>query len=291
MRDLAQAFLELSEEELTLLSSIEAGMRTHERVPTSAIARSSGLPSRKVEHLLGRLFERGLVLRESLHYIGYTIGFDAFDLLALRDFVKKGRITAIGCSIGVGKESVVYQALGDDGSALAVKLHRQGTSSFKHVRRQRDHLKDRPRISWLHAASLAARHEFEVMERLCGSASVPKPVAQNRHALAMEYVEGPTLNRVVLSDPALGLELILDEVAAALRLGMIHADLSEFNIIIGESGPVLIDWPQAVKTTHPNSGEILERDLSNVLRFFDRKYEIKMPLQDAILRVCGAEQA
>jgi len=106
----------------------------------------------------------------------------------------------------------------------------------------------------------------------------------------MEFVRGPPLNRIALSDPVDELDLILAEVAKALCRGVIHADLSEFNILVAKSGPKIIDWPQAVEVTHPHARELLERDLSNVLRFFERKYGIKVPLEEALQRIEGAER-
>lgn len=283
MQNLGEELLGLSKEDLSLLSAIETGMKTHEWVPSFVVAELSGLPDPKVQFRLGQLFERKLVEREKMHYLGYRIDFAAYDLLALSDLVKQGKLSAFGQRIGVGKESVVHEALGE--SRLAVKFHRQGRTSFKHIRRLRDHLADRPRVPWLYAAALAARREFEVMEKLYPLVSVPKPVARSRHALVMEFVQGIALNRITLSDPENALEMILDEVAAALKLGIIHADLSEFNIIIDDSGPRIIDWPQAVEVDHPQSQELLERDLANVLRFFERRYRIEMPLDRAILLV------
>ncbi|HQQ37161.1 MAG TPA: serine/threonine protein kinase, partial [Methanothrix sp.] len=135
MENLATAFLSLSREERSLLGAIESGMKAHEWVPSSIISDISGLPARKVDFLLGRLFEKKLVERESLHYLGYRIDFDAYDLLALSDLVAKGALNAIGERIGVGKESVVYRGFGE--MPLALKFHRQGRTSFKHVRRVR----------------------------------------------------------------------------------------------------------------------------------------------------------
>ena len=287
MENLAEALSDLSKDDRSLLSAIETGMKTHEWVPSFVISELSGLSVRKVEFRLGQLFEKKLVERESMHYLGYRIDFDAYDLLALSDFVKRGKLSAFGERIGVGKESVVYEAVGE--MHLAVKFHRQGRTSFKHIRRLRDHLTDKPKVPWLYAAALAARHEFAVMEKLYPKVSIPRPVACSRHALVMEFVEGPALNRITLSDPENGLNMILGEVGAARRLGIIHADLSEFNIMVDDSGPKIIDWPQAVDATHPHAEELLERDLVNVLRFFERKYRIEMPLERALSRVREAE--
>jgi len=287
VENLAEAFLSLCKEDKSVLGAIEIGMRTHEWVPTFVISQLSGLSARKVEFRLKLLFERKLVERESMHYLGFQIGFDAYDLLALSDLVKRDRVLGIGERIGVGKESVVYGAMGE--IPLAIKFHRQGRTSFKHVRRLRDHLKDKPKVPWLYAAALAARHEFAVMEKLYPRVSIPRPVAASRHALAMEFVSGPQLNKIMLSDPRDGLDMILEEVGRALKLGIIHADLSEFNIMMAEDGPKIIDWPQAVEVTHPHAEELLERDLANVLRFFERKYRIEMPLDRALLLVREAE--
>jgi len=270
-----------------LLGAIEIGMRDHEWVPIHVISQISGLPARKTEYRLGLLFEQKLVDRETTHYLGYQIGFDAYDLVALSDFVKRNRVKSIGEQIGVGKESVVYDALGD--TSLVIKFHRQGRTSFKHVRRLRDHLTDQTKVPWIYAAALAARHEFQIMEKLYPIVSIPRPFAVSRHVLAMEFVSGPALNRITLSDPENGLNMILGEVGKARRLGVIHADLSEFNVMVDESGPKIIDWPQAVEVTHPHAQELLERDLVNVLRFFERKYRIEMPLERALSRVREAE--
>ena len=272
-----------------MLGAIEIGMRAHEWVPIHLISQISGQPARKVEYRLGLLFEQKLVDRETIHYLGYQIGFDAYDLVALSDFVKRNRVKSIGEQIGVGKESVVYDALGE--IPLAIKFHRQGRTSFKHVRRLRDHLTDQPKVTWLYAASLAARREFQVMEKLYPMVSIPQPVAVSRHALAMEFVYGPQLNKITLSDPENGLNMILAEVGKAWGRGIVHADLSEFNIIIADAGPKLIDWPQAVDVAHPHSQELLERDLSNVLRFFERKYKIIMPLEKALRLVKSKPEA
>jgi len=288
VEDLAESFLSLSKEDISLLGAIEIGMRTHEWVPTFVVSRLAGLSASRSEFRLQQLFEKKLVAREAQHYLGYQINFDSYDLLALSDLVRHDLVRSIGELIGVGKEAIVLEAQGD--ALLAIKFHRQGRTSFKHVRRLRDHLADRPKVPWLYAAALAARREFQVMKRLYPLVSVPRPVAISRHALAMEQIPGPLLHRIALEDPEEGLSLILAEVGRALSQGIVHADLSEFNIMIAESGPVIIDWPQAVDTTHPHAAELLRRDLGNVLRFFQRKYHIEMQLEEALSRVEGAVQ-
>ena len=73
-----------------------------------------------------------------------------------------------------------------------------------------------------------------------------------------------------------------------LKAHLIHGDLSEYNIILQPDGNLLIiDWPQAVKTDHPNAKELLERDIKNVLIFFSRKFNIELTLKEAYEYVVG----
>lgn len=288
MVNLAQTFLKLKQEDFAVLKGIEAGMRTHEWVPLREVSRISGLTPDKAEYRLGLLTDLKLVNRETLHYIGYQMDFNAYDLLALSDLADRRIVFSLGGRIGVGKESVVYEALGE--APLAIKFHREGRTSFKHVRRVRDHLKDGSRCAWIHAARRAARQEFDIMARLYPAVSIPKPVALSRHAIAMELIYGSQLNQINLSNPDECLDIILEEVKAACNLGIIHADLSEYNVIVAGEEIKIIDWPQAVRTDHPHAIDLLKRDIGNILRFFSRKYKIDLSMEEALSRVGAADR-
>ena len=286
MVNLAQTFLKLKQDDFAVLKGIEAGMRTHEWVPLTEVSRISGLTPEKAEYRLGLLSDLKLVNREILHYIGYQMDFNAYDLLSLSDLADRGVVFSLGDRIGVGKESVVYEALGE--APIAIKFHREGRTSFKHVRRVRDHLKDGSRCAWIHAARRSARQEFNIMARLHPQVSIPKPVALSRHAIAMELVYGCQLNQINLSNPDECLDIILEEVNAACNLGIIHADLSEYNVIVAGEEIKIIDWPQAVRTDHPHAIDLLKRDVGNILRFFSRKYKIDLSMEEALSMVGAA---
>jgi len=270
---LAERFLSLRSEDLCILKAIEAGMRRREWVPLEEISAISGIPASKAEYYLRLLSGRKLVSYTKVPYEGYQIEFAAYDLLALHDLVRRGFVASLGDRLGVGKESVVYEALND--IPLVIKFHREGRTSFSRVRRVREYLRDRPKVPWIYAAGLAARTEFEVMERLYPYVAVPKPVARSRHAVVMERVPGVLLTKTDLDDPAFYLNRILAEIKKAYRLGVIHADLSEYNVIVGDD-ITIIDWPQAVGRDHENAEELLERDVSNILKYFKRRYKIDL---------------
>jgi RIO kinase 2 len=218
-------------------------------------------------------------------YDGYALVFGGYDTLALSALAKKGTISALGSRIGEGKESVVYEALGL--GPVAIKLHRIGQRSFSSVRVNREYMPEEGHCSWLIASRLSAEREYLALTTLHPDVSVPLPIAQNRHAVVMALVNGPNLSRCRLEEPELTLDEILTNAAQAYRRGVIHADLSEYNILMDEGRAVIIDWPQWVGTDHPNARPVLERDIENILVFFKRKYNLEFDRGDAIRCVTG----
>jgi len=85
-------------------------------------------------------------------------------------------------------------------------------------------------------------------------------------------------------------EIILEQAAAAWKKGIVHSDLSAYNVLVCEDGDiVIIDWPQAVSQTHPQALELLERDVKNVVDHFHRKYRLDFELEEALSFVLGEE--
>jgi len=70
---------------------------------------------------------------------------------------------------------------------------------------------------------------------------------------------------------------VLRAVRDAYEAGYVHADMSQHNVAVAESGITVFDWPQAVDTDHENAMELLERDVTNVVGFFQQKYPGEMP--------------
>jgi len=66
--------------------------------------------------------------------------------------------------------------------------------------------------------------------------------------------------------------------------GLIHGDLSSFNILNYNEKPVIIDFSQATLVKTPNSEELLERDVKNVLHFF-KKVGIKAKFEEVLKKI------
>jgi RIO kinase 2 len=291
IEDALRVFKELDSKDFRILTGIETGMKHFEWVPIDELNKYTRLPIEKLEYKLKKLVRNKLVVRNTQPYEGFQIYFEGYDALALNTFVKRKSISAVGDEIGVGKESVIYEAILPPELAIGepvpvvIKFHREGRTSFKQIKRVREHLGDREHFSWIYAARLAAQREYDIMTTLYPKVSIPKPFDHNRHAIVMELAKGSILSKTKLIDPEWYLDEILKQVKITYSLGIIHADLSEYNIFASEDGVQLIDWPQYITLEHPHADEILERDISNVLTHFFRKYEIKRELDETISEI------
>jgi len=268
---------ELEPEDFYLLSGVEQGMRFSEWVNREKLPELSGLTPEEVDYRLDRCATRELVDRKTIQYEGYTLTAEGYDALALRTFSERDTIEGVGAPLGVGKESDVLEV--QSYTPLALKFHREGYTEFREVTRQRDYTADNHHVSWLYTARKAAEREYDALEALFPEVSVPRPIDQSRHAIVMGKFEGVELDRTRLPDEqAVGvLDLILREIAAAYAAGYVHADMSEYNVAVSESGVTVFDWPQSVGTDHENARELLARDVENLVSYFDRKYPSHVP--------------
>lgn len=120
--------------------------------------------------------------------------------------------------------------------------------------------------------------EVDALYRLAAAGvRVPQPHICFEGVLLMDLVvdaEGnvaPRLNDVALSEEV-ALEyhsLLVNQVVRMLCAGIIHGDLSEYNILVAEDGPVIIDLPQAIDAAaNSTAAEMLERDVNNLRSYF-----------------------
>ncbi len=286
----AAALTKLESYDLRILQAIELGMIHHEVVPVKEVVRYSGLNERELEYRMKRLDELELLYRQWDPYLGYIMNYNAYDLLALNALVKAESLEALGPSIGVGKESDVFEAVTTGDVKVAVKFHRLGRASFRDTRRKREYVADRRHISWLYQSRLAAEAEYRALKSMHeAGVSVPEPIDQNRHVIVMQFIQGTKLSDIIsLEEPQLFLDDILEDVRLAYKAGVIHTDLSEYNILVDGDGEVwVIDWPQYTSTDHPSAEELLERDVGNVVYYFQRKHGLEYDPEQALNHVRG----
>lgn len=286
-------FRQLQPQDIRVLQAIELAMSQYRYVPQEKLLKLANLNEQETLYRLQRLQKARLIRRWRGAYVGYALNMVGYDCLAINALVKGDVLEAFGKSLGVGKESDVYDALTPKQERVAVKFHRLGRISFRQTRRKRGYVAEREHISWLYQSRLAAQKEYEALKLLSPHGiAVPKPVAQNRHVVVMGIIEGAELfeySKIPYPKRVLD-EILLNIRKAYLKAGVIHADLSEYNVILQPDMHVLIiDWPQYVTINHPNAEQLLTRDVKNILKFFDRKYRLKFKLEKALRYVKGED--
>ena len=122
--------------------------------------------------------------------------------------------------------------------------------------------------------------EMEMLERAWASgASVPYPVERTVDGVVMEFIgdadaAAPRLAQAQLTATQLASawEQLVGSLSSLTGAGLVHADLSAYNILWWGDRLVLIDLPQAVEfTTNADAPELLHRDLANVAAWFERR--------------------
>jgi len=204
--------------------------------------------------------------------------FDDATFAAIYKLVQDGHIEAFGGPISTGKEANVYEALGGDAD-VAVKIYRINTSNFRHMR---EYLEGDPRFEGIgndkgQVVLAWTRKEFANLERAQkAGVRVPTPIAVERNVLVMELVglveeRARRLAEVHVENPETAYEVVREYMRRLHAAGLVHGDLSEYNLIVHDGELVVIDLGQAVTVHHPNAEEFLRRDCRNVAAFFRRQ--------------------
>jgi RIO kinase 1 len=204
--------------------------------------------------------------------------FDRITLLILSKAIKKGLIDTVDYPVSTGKEANIFRATTSGGQNVAVKIYKVETAPFF---RKAGYLEGDPRFKKIKMTDRGiveafTRKEYKNLE-ICERAGVhsPKPLYIDGHILIMSFLgeEGlpyPTMDLVGPLHGEADLDSILQDIRTMYQAGLVHADMSEYNIMVGPV-PYLIDFGQGVMLGHPNAENYLERDVAIILKFFDRR--------------------
>ncbi|TXG56742.1 hypothetical protein EZV62_018055 [Acer yangbiense] len=265
----------LSKDDFRVLTAVEMGMRNHEIVPAELVDRIASLKHGGTYKVLKNLLRHKLLHHDSSKYDGFRLTYLGYDFLAIKTMVNRGVFTAVGRQLGVGKESDIFEVQQEDGTILAMKLHRLGRTSFRAVKSKRDYLRHRSSYNWLYLSRLAALKEFAFMKALEEHGfPVPNAVDCNRHCVIMSLVQGYPLVQVKqLQNPETVFENIIGIVVRFAEHGLIHCDFNEFNIMIDDDEKItVIDFPQMVSVSHRNAQMYFDRDVECIFKFFKKRF-------------------
>ena len=218
--------------------------------------------------------------------------FDRSTLLALHKLMQQGEIATIDYPIARGKEAHVFKATSKAGP-LAVKIFHTTNAVFKGLAKYID---GDPRFSGLsrrhrELVNIWVRKEFRNLKRMRKSGlRVPEPMMNLKNVLVMEFIgdnesPSPRLKDVEVEDPGSVFEDLL-EIAAVIwqTCDLVHADLSEYNILWHDGRPWVIDAGQAVTTRHPSAKEFLVRDITRITEWAMRR-GLEATVAESLVRV------
>lgn len=203
--------------------------------------------------------------------------------MILFKILNKGVICEINGCISTGKEANVYHATNADGYERAVKVYKTSILIFKdrdryvtgEFRFRHGYCKHNPRKmvkTW-------AEKEMRNLTRMHQAGiPCPEPIILRSHVLVMDFIgtdgwPAPLLKDVTLSESK-SRELYLQCIQIVRNIfwkcRLVHADLSEFNMLYQQDQLYVIDVSQSVEHDHPHALEFLRKDCTNVTDFFKK---------------------
>ena len=204
--------------------------------------------------------------------------FEKRTLLAIYRLMNKKILKSVESIVKEGKESIVCVGRNYENEILAIKIYRIlycdfknmwkyliGDPRFKRIKKERYDVV----INW-------ARREFKNLKKaFSNDVNCPKPFAVYKNILVMkfigkDFVPAPRLVDIKVRNPKEIYKQIISEMEKLADIKLIHSDLSPYNILVQNEKIYLIDFSQAITSSHPLALDFLERDCKNVNKYFER---------------------
>jgi RIO kinase 1 len=162
----------------------------------------------------------------------------------------------------------------------------EGDPRFTHIRRDTRSLI----YTW-------AQKEFKNLQRAKDAGvKVPEPLAIQKNVLIMKFIgkngiRAPLMKETILEDSEKIFRLLVKYIKRLYRKGgLVHADLSEYNVMIWKKRPVVFDVAQSVLIKHPMADIFMRRDLGNLHRYFKRKVSNILSVDEMFERITGGRK-
>ncbi|MGC9009405.1 MAG: serine protein kinase RIO [Sulfolobales archaeon] len=211
--------------------------------------------------------------------------FDRATIATILQLIRTKCLKNLKGVVSSGKEARVYWGIDYENKDVAVKIYYTLTSEFK--KSIWKYLAGDPRyeeyrgMNWKKLIYMWTSKEFNNLSRMYkAEVRVPRPICKRNNVLVMEFIGSNGVRAPLLKEAydegildKNSLERIYEEVIEQLkkiviRARLVHADLSEYNIMIYNDKPYIIDVSQALPIDHPNALEFLRRDVENISNFF-----------------------
>ncbi len=199
--------------------------------------------------------------------------FDTFTFRTLFHLASTGIFDKIESPIALGKESNVFSAKRGKGK-VCLKIYRLEVADFK---RMYEYIRTDPRYVELkhHQRKIVfawtQREYRNLLKAREAGLRCPTPLAFENNVLVMELVgeksPAPLLKNQPPQNPKKFMGMVIEDMKKLHDSGLVHGDLSEYNILNHNEIPVMIDFSHTTQKKNPIFDDLLARDIKNVARY------------------------
>lgn len=204
--------------------------------------------------------------------------------MILFKLLNRGLISEINGCISTGKEANVYHATSKTEKQFAIKIYKTSILVFKdrdkyvrgEFRFRHGYCRHNPRKM---VRTWAEKEMRNLVRMHSNGLNVPEPILLRSHVLVMSFIgkdgwPAPKLKDVELTQSRARetyREVVIFMWKIYNKCKLVHADLSEFNILYHDGEVFVIDVSQSVEHDHPHALEFLRKDCTNITEFFRKK--------------------
>ncbi len=223
----------------------------------------------------------------------YKNVFDQHSERLIFKLISEGYFEGLKSPISIGKEANIFSAEKKDGSQVIVKIYRLQNCNFN---KMYQYIQADPRFPALKKQrrkiifSWVQREYRNLLKAREAGARVPTPFTFADNILVIEFIgdkdAAPMLKDSLPSDMASFFNDIVENMKKMYKAGLVHADLSAFNILNFNDKPVFIDFSQGTVADNTEAESLLKRDVKNICIFF-RKYGLNVDEEKVLKKIKG----
>ena len=206
----------------------------------------------------------------------YSDVFDSFTEKQIWSLISKRVIDGLVGQVSIGKEANIFTAE-KDGKTVIVKIYRLSTCDFN---RMYSFIRTDPRFPELNRQrrkvvfAWAKREYRNLLKVREAGVRVPTPIAYLFNILVMEFVGDVDAAQKIKTQIPKDKKKFIDELIQQMRkihkAGLVHGDLSAFNVLNHNEKPVIIDLSQMTTLKDPNAQDYFQRDIRNIAAYANK---------------------
>ncbi|MFP4567951.1 MAG: serine protein kinase RIO [Candidatus Woesearchaeota archaeon] len=219
----------------------------------------------------------------------YKNVFDSFTERSVFNLSNQGYFEELIQPLALGKEANVFLATRTDGTYIAVKIYRLENCNFN---KMYSYIRSDPRFLGLENQKRKViftwvQREYRNLLIARSKIKVPTPIAFKDNIILMDFIgnehnAAPMLKDLYPKNAQKFFNDVIDNIIGLIESGIVHGDLSDFNILNHNEEPVFIDFSQGTSIKDRDAEELLMRDLKNIFNAFKK---LKINEEDIIKRV------